>query len=158
MSGSAIGCVIEGMRPVLCEVQALVVPSGAPNPTRIANGIDRGRLLMLLGVLMRKAGYRQLSDSDVYVSVTGGLRVNEPALDLAAATAIVSALEDRPVRQDFCAFGEVSLQGRVRRDPSAARRCKEAERQGFSRFAQPGTLSAVLEEGLCPALDQATTR
>jgi DNA repair protein RadA/Sms len=140
--GSAVMAAMEGTRPLLVEVQALVTPSYLPAPRRLANGIDTGRLLQVLAVLERRAGL-SFSGQDVYVSVTGGLRIAEPAVDLPLALALASALKDRPVPLDVAAFGELGLTGQVRPVAQAATRIKEAVRLGMKRVA--GRAPASLE-------------
>src|SRR3712207_6328496 len=98
-------CLLEGTRPMLVEIESLVAPSPLANPRRIANGVDTGRVNMLCAVLSRRAGLA-LHDQDVYVNVTGGVRVEEPAADLGVALAIASAMRDRPVGKGTACFGE----------------------------------------------------
>lgn len=130
--GSCLTAVIEGTRPVLCEVQALVAPSTLPQPIRSPRGLDTRRLQMLLAVLQRAAGIR-IGSMDVYVNVSGGLRIDDPGADLAVCLAVASAAADEPtpLRARLCAFGEVSLLGTVRPAGQAERRRKEAERLGI---------------------------
>src|SRR5690606_19944930 len=109
------------------EVQALIVKTTAPQPRRVVNGVDSSRVAMLLAVLERRGGVR-LSDSDVYVSTVGGIRVTEPSADLAIALALVSASRDIPYPANLAAVGEISLAGEVREASSATRREAEARR------------------------------
>jgi DNA repair protein RadA/Sms len=130
-SGSAVMVAMEGSRPLLVEIQALVTPSYLPAPRRLATGIDGSRLLQVIAVLERRAGL-SFAGQDVYVSVAGGLRIAEPAVDLPLALALASALTDRPAGLDVAAFGEIGLTGQVRPVPHAAARVREAERMGFT--------------------------
>ncbi|TLM65494.1 MAG: DNA repair protein RadA, partial [Actinobacteria bacterium] len=111
--GSVIMPLVEGARPLLVEVQALVSPSFLPQPRRLATGIDTGRLLQVLAVLERRAGL-SFGSQDVYATVAGGVRVGEPAVDLPLALALASSLKDAPLPPDFAAFGELGLTGEVR--------------------------------------------
>ena len=147
--GSVTGAVVfpamEGTRPVLCEIQALVVrvPSGA-TPRRAVVGWDAGRLSMLLAVLEARCGLG-FGMHEVYLNVAGGLKVQDPAADLAVAAALVSALTDRPVPHDAVAFGEVALSGELRPAGLATLRLKEAAKLGFtSAFAPKGTASGAM--------------
>lgn len=131
VAGSAIMAMMEGTRPLLVEIQALVTPSYLPAPRRLANGIDSARLLQVLAVLERRAGL-SYAGQDVYVSVVGGIRVTEPAVDLPLALALASALKDVPLARDAAAFGEVGLSGEVRSVSSASARQREAARLGIT--------------------------
>ncbi|KPF62372.1 DNA repair protein RadA [alpha proteobacterium AAP81b] len=138
--GAVVFPALEGTRPVLCEIQALTVrvPSGA-TPRRAVVGWDSGRLSMLLAVLEARCGMG-FGGHEVYLNVAGGLKVQDPAADLAVAAALVSALTDRPVASDAVAFGEVALSGEIRSAGLAALRLKEAEKLGFrSALAPPAT-------------------
>ncbi len=140
VAGAVVFPALEGTRPVLVELQALTVrlPSGA-TPRRAVVGWDSGRLAMLLAVLEARAGLG-FGSSEVYLNVAGGLRVVDPAADLAVAAALVSALLDVPVPGDCLAFGELALSGEVRPSAHANLRLKEAEKLGFGRaLAPPGT-------------------
>jgi DNA repair protein RadA/Sms len=139
-AGTVVTCTIEGNRPLLVEVQALVGRPTAGTPARTAVGIDRGRLAVLLAVL-GKAGL-DLSDRDVFVSVAGGVRVQEPAADLAIAVALHSSALDRPVAPDLLVFGEVGLVGELRGVSQPGLRLKEAERHGFRRARVPASVAA----------------
>jgi DNA repair protein RadA/Sms len=134
VSGSIVMPTMEGTRPLLVEIQALVTPSFLPAPRRLATGIETARLLQVLAVLERRAGL-SFSGQDVYVSVAGGIRVAEPAVDLPLALALASAVRDVAVPTDLAAFGEVSLTGHVRPVAHAAARCREAVQLGFGRIA-----------------------
>lgn len=129
--GSVVMATMEGSRPLLVEVQALVTPTYQPVPRRLATGVGVGRLLQTVAVLERRAGV-SFAGHDVYVSLAGGVRVTEPAVDLPLAIALVSALADRAVPLDVVAFGEVALTGGVRRASHASVRAREAARQGLT--------------------------
>jgi DNA repair protein RadA/Sms len=149
--GSAVMAAMEGTRPLLVEIQALAVPSYLPNPRRLANGIDTARLLQVLAVLERRAGL-SFAGQDVYVSVTGGLRIVEPAVDLPLALALASALADAPVPADIAAFGELGLTGQVRPVAQASARLREATRLGMTRVLgkPPASLGKAESAGLIP--------
>jgi DNA repair protein RadA/Sms len=137
--GSVLLPAIEGTRPILLEIQALVAPSDLAMPRRAATGFDRNRLSMLTAVLGRHTGVA-LGTSDVFVNVAGGVRVDEPAADLAVAVAIVSAHRGRPVEPVAACFGEIGLTGRLRPVSQAGRRLDEAAKLGIGRaVAPPGT-------------------
>jgi DNA repair protein RadA/Sms len=158
VAGSVVMATMEGSRPLLVEVQALVSPSYLPAPRRLSVGIEGARLLQVLAVLERRAGLA-LGSFDVYVSVAGGVRVGEPAVDLPLALALASSRKDQPLPADLVAFGELGLTGDVRSVPHIAARVREASRIGFGRALGPvgrggavppgvtpvGTLSAALE-------------
>lgn len=129
-------CLLEGTRPMLVEIESLVAPSPLAVPRRVANGIEVGRVNMLCAVLSRRAGL-VLGDQDVYVNVTGGVRVEEPAADLGVALAIASALRDGPVESRTACFGEVGLTGDVRFVSGAPRRVTELLKLGFERIITP---------------------
>src|SRR5215212_4233070 len=129
-------CLLEGTRPMLVEIESLVAPSPLANPRRIANGVDTGRVNMLCAVLSRRAGLA-LQDQDVYVNVTGGVRVEEPAADLGVALAIASAMRDKPVGKGTACFGEVGLTGDVRYVAGEPRRTSEMAKMGFGRIISP---------------------
>jgi DNA repair protein RadA/Sms len=129
-------CLLEGTRPMLVEIESLVAPSPLAVPRRVANGVDAGRVNMLCAVLSRRAGL-SLGDHDVYVNVTGGVRVEEPAADLGVALAIASALRDKPVGKGTACFGEVGLTGDVRFVPGGPRRVDELLKLGFGRIIRP---------------------
>jgi DNA repair protein RadA/Sms len=135
-AGSAIAVTLEGTRPLLVEIQALSSTTSFGNPRRTANGIDFNRLLLLTAVLSKRVGVR-LSDQDVFVNVVGGLRVGEPAADLAVACAIASSFRDVPVAGDMAIVGEVGLSGELRAVSQLDTRLKEAAKLGFSRCLVP---------------------
>jgi DNA repair protein RadA/Sms len=120
---------LEGTRPMLVEIQALV-DSGGPSPRRLSVGLDKDRLAMLLAVLHRHAGVACM-DQDVFVNAVGGVRISEPAADLAVLLAITSSLRGKPLPKGFFAFGEVGLAGEVRPAPRGQERLKEAAKLGF---------------------------
>lgn len=141
--GSAILGALEGSRSLLVEVQALVAGSGLDYPRLVANGIDRGRLAMIVAVLGRRAGLK-LSGSDVYVNVAGGVSIDEPAADLAIAMAIASAQRDRPIGGRTAFFGELSLTGDLRFCIGAERRVEEALKMGIGTVVLPAKNAAGL--------------
>jgi DNA repair protein RadA/Sms len=136
--GSVVAATLEGSRPLLVEVQALVAPAGYGMPRRTTSGIDPNRLALLIAVLGRRAGIG-LASHDVYVNLAGGLSVDEPAMDLAVAVALASSLRDRPVRTGTVAIGEVGLLGELRSVSGLERRLREAARLGFGRAVVPGS-------------------
>ena len=135
-SGSVIASTSEGSRPMLVEVQALVLPFAPGSGRRTANGVDAARLAMILAVLERKAGLA-LTTADVFLNVAGGVRVDEPAVDLPVALAIASSFRDKPVPPHVVAFGEIGLAGEVRGVPRASARLAEAAAMGFRRAIVP---------------------
>lgn len=134
--GSVVAPTLEGSRTLLVEVQALVVPTGAPSPRRTASGVDPGRLALLVAVLGRRAGIG-LASHDVYANLAGGLTAGEPGLDLPLALALASSLRDRPVASGTVAIGEVGLLGELRAVGGLDRRLREAARLGFRRAIVP---------------------
>jgi DNA repair protein RadA/Sms len=140
ISGSAVFAGLEGTRPVLVEVQALLAPSSGGSPRRQVVGWDGGRLAMLLAVLEARCGLT-FAQADVYLNIAGGLRINEPAADLAVAAALVSAMTDRPTEADAVYFGEVGLSGEVRQVAQAEQRLREAQKLGFGRAVLPRRLA-----------------
>lgn len=149
VAGSVVMSAMEGSRPLLVEIQALVTPSYLPAPRRLATGVDTARLLQVLAVLERRAGL-SFAGQDVLVSVAGGLRVAEPAADLPLALALASALRDRPVPLDVAAFGEIGLTGHVRPVAHTQSRVREAQRFGLARVvgAAPSSARAAASSGL----------
>ncbi|MEO6339027.1 MAG: magnesium chelatase domain-containing protein, partial [Caulobacteraceae bacterium] len=135
-AGAAVFAGIEGSRPVLVEFQALVAPSSYGTPRRAVVGWDTGRLAMVLAVLETRCGL-SFGNRDVYLNVAGGLRIVEPAADLAAAAALASSAFDMPLPQDCVVFGEISLSGDVRTVGRAESRLKEAAKLGFGRALAP---------------------
>jgi DNA repair protein RadA/Sms len=134
--GSAVLACIEGSRPVLVEVQALVSATSYGNARRMASGIDQNRLSLLLAVLEKRAGLNLVAD-DVYVNIAGGIAVDEPAADLGIVAAVASSVRNRPIAQGTAVFGEVGLAGEVRGISQAALRVREAAQMGFSRCVLP---------------------
>ena len=136
VSGSCVACTIEGTRPMLAEVQGLVSPTGFGNPRRMATGFDNNRLSLILAVLEKRAGYF-FSNLDTYVNVVGGLWLDEPAVDLPVALALISGLKDTVIPSGVLAFGEVGLTGEVRAVANADLRIAEAARMGFRYVIVP---------------------
>ena len=132
ISGTAVFAGIEGTRPVLCEIQALVSKSYLSMPRRTTVGWDSARLSMILAVLESRAGFT-FGSMDVYLNVVGGLKVNEPAADLAVAAALISAIINKPINPSYVFFGEVGLGGEVRPVHQTDARLKEAEKLGFMK-------------------------
>jgi len=159
--GAAVGCVLEGTRPLLLEIQALVSPTDLAMPRRVGTGVDPKRLAMIVAVLGRHAGVA-LASADVFVNVAGGVRIEEPGADLAVALAITSAARGLPVGEGHAAFGEIGLTGRLRPASQSDRRIEECAKLGIATvIAAPGgqarttprvvgveTLRAALEAGL----------
>ena len=136
VSGSCAVCVMEGTRPIVAEVQALVVQSVYPSPKRTADGLDYNRLCLLLAVLEKRLGMK-LSSCDVYLNVIGGLRIDEPAVDAAVALAIMSCVKNIPVPKDLIVMGEIGLSGEFRAVSASKQRAAEAYRLGFTKIALP---------------------
>ena len=142
--GSAVLCCIEGSRPLLVEVQALVSSSSYGNARRMASGVDQNRLSLLLAVLEKRAGLNLLGE-DVFVNVAGGMAIDEPAADLGVITAVASSVRNRPMKHGTAVFGEVGLAGEIRGATQAPLRVREAAQMGFSR--------CILPPGNCPPTD-----
>jgi DNA repair protein RadA/Sms len=142
--GSAVLCCVEGSRPLLVEIQALVSRTHFGNPRRLATGVDTQRLALICAVLEKRLGVN-LWDQDIYLNVVGGLQVDEPAADLAIAAAILSSLFNRPVIESTLIFGEIGLGGEVRPAMFPEIRLKEASMLGFRRGVIPR--QAVSETG-----------
>lgn len=136
ISGNCAVCVMEGTRPIISEIQALVTQTVFPAPRRTANGIDYNRMNLLIAVLEKRLGLR-FSMSDVYMNVTGGIRMDEPAADLAACLALISGICDRVVPDDLIAVGEIGLAGECRAVSHVEYRIKEVERLGFKKILIP---------------------
>jgi DNA repair protein RadA/Sms len=145
-AGAAVTIALEGTRPLAVEVQALSATTSYGSPRRATTGVDVNRVHMLIAVLARHAGLN-LSGHDVYVNVAGGLRIDEPAADLAIATALASSIRDRPVRSGIVLAGEVALSGRLRAAARAERRLVEARRLGFERLVTGVARGGVQERG-----------
>lgn len=139
--GSSIAVTMEGTRPILVEVQGLTNPTSFGNPRRTPNGIEFNRLLMISAVLSRRTGL-QLQDQDIYVNVVGGLKISEPAADLAVAAAIASSARDIPVRADTICIGEIGLSGELRMASRTAARLREAAKLGFKTAILPKRLQS----------------
>jgi DNA repair protein RadA/Sms len=137
-AGSAIAVTMEGTRPLLVEIQALASTTSFGLPRRTANGVDFNRLLLLIAVLSKRVGLR-LFDQDVFVNVVGGLRINEPAVDLSLALAVASSFQNVPLPGDLAAVGEVGLSGELRTVSHLGRRLNEAAKLGFRRCIVPAT-------------------
>ena len=141
--GNCAVCLSEGTRPIIAEIQALAAKTSFASPRRSSNGIDLGRLYMLLAVLEKRLGLK-FYENDVYLNVIGGLKIDEPAADLAIALALISSIRDTPVPDDLLAFGEIGLSGEIRAVVNAEQRISEAEKLGFSRVMVPhGSVSAA---------------
>jgi DNA repair protein RadA/Sms len=139
--GAAVACALEGTRPILLEIQALVAPTDLAMPRRVGTGVDPKRLAMIVAVLSRHAGV-PLGSADVFVNVAGGLRIDEPGADLAIALAIASAARNAPVREGIAAFGEIGLTGRLRPASQSERRLDECAKLGVvAALAPAGTAS-----------------
>jgi len=162
--GAAVACALEGTRPLLLEVQALVAPTDLAMPRRVGTGVDPKRLAMIVAVLARHAGI-PLGSADVFVNVAGGVRIDEPGADLAIALAIASAARGAPVREGLAAFGEVGLTGRLRAATQSERRLEECAKLGLAaalapsgttsrstlRVVEADTLRSAVAAGLSPA-------
>lgn len=144
--GAAVFAGIEGSRPVLVEIQALVAPSAYGTPRRAVVGWDNGRLAMLLAVLEARCGLG-FGDKDVYLNIAGGLRISEPAADLAAAAALISSALDMPLPQGCVVFGEIGLSGEVRAVNRAEARLREAQKLGFDRALAPAQAKGKVKKG-----------
>jgi DNA repair protein RadA/Sms len=159
--GSAVACALEGTRPMLLEIQALVAPTDLAMPRRVATGVDPKRLAMIVAVLARHGGIA-LGQADVFVNVAGGVRIDEPGADLAVALAIASAARSTPVRPALAAFGEIGLTGRLRGATQVERRLDECSKLGLRAVLAPAetprregiavlaaeTIRAAIREGL----------
>lgn len=145
-AGTCIACVMEGSRPILAEVQALIVASNYGNARRMATGFDYNRMSMLLAVLEKRAGFF-MNNCDSYINVVGGLRLDEPATDLSVALAMISSFKDTPIRDDTLVIGEIGLGGELRSVSNCEQRIKEAERLGFNRCIIPKHNLKTLSDG-----------
>ncbi len=144
-SGAAVVATLEGTRPLLVEIQALVSRANLEHPRRTCNGVDINRLLLLTAVLSKRVGLR-LGDQDVFVNIVGGLRIREPAIDLGIAVSVASSHLNRPVRQDMVVFGEIGLAGELRSVGRSEQRLREAAKLGFKRAVLPKTRHQELGE------------
>jgi DNA repair protein RadA/Sms len=140
--GSVVTVILEGTRPMLVEIQALVVSSQLAMPRRVGNGVDYNRLQLLIAILQKRVN-APLGTSDIFVNVSGGLKIAEPAADLAVALAILSSLKNKSIDPAAVAFGELGLMGEIRRVTSEERRAKEAKRLGFSHVISPSTMPSL---------------
>lgn len=136
VSGTCIACIMEGTRPILVEVQALVTKTGFGTPRRMSTGFDYNRMSLIVAVLEKRAGF-YFSTLDTYVNVVGGLRLDEPSADLSVALALVSGLTDVPIGDDVFVFGELGLAGEVRAVANSQQRVSEAARLGFKKCIMP---------------------
>ena len=164
VSGSAVVASMEGTRPVLVELQALVAPTHFPSPRRMSTGIDHNRLALIIAVLEKRIGLF-LQNQDAYLNVAGGVKLDEPAADLAAAVAIASSFRDRPVRPSDVVIGEIGLAGEVRAVSRVDQRVREALKLGFKRvivprksmkgWSPPGGIEVIGVETVAEALEAA---
>ena len=145
ISGISVLCTIEGTRPLLSEVQSLVTKTGFGNPRRSADGFDYNRLCLILAVLEKRTGYL-FGAFDVYVNITGGMRLNEPAADAAVALSLFSGLCDRVLPEDLAVFGEIGLGGEIRAVSYASERIKECARLGFKTVIVPKSVFEGLDK------------
>ena len=148
--GTCVTCVMEGARPVLAEVQALLTPTAFGNPRRSTNGFDYNRAMLLMAVLEKRGGLA-VNTCDAYVNVIGGLNLDEPGADLAAILALASSFRDKPVPADLVAVGEVGLTGELRAVSAINQRLAEIHRLGFEKCLVPkgrGKQAVVAPEGL----------
>ncbi len=143
-SGSAVACSMEGSRPIMIEIQALICRTNFGFPRRTANGTDFNRVNLLMAVLEKRARM-DLSQHDAYVNITGGVRMSEPAVDLGILLAIASSYKDVPIGDDVVVFGEVGLSGEIRSVPMAEQRVREAQKLGFRRVILPQVCMRVLK-------------
>ena len=143
--GTCVTCVMEGVRPVLAEIQALVVPSSYGNPRRTSNGFDYNRAAVLMAVLEKRGGLK-VSTCDAYLNIIGGLSLDEPAADLAAIIALASSYYDRAVPRDLLAIGEVGLTGELRSVNQMEQRISEAQRLGFTKCLIPARKAEQLQD------------
>ena len=152
VSGNCVACTMEGTRPILSEIQALVTKSSFPSPRRTSAGFDFNRANLLLAVIEKRAGYF-MGTLDVYLNIVGGLRLDDTACDLAVVLAVTSSLTDKPIPDDMLAIGEVGLGGEVRSVGNIDTRLREAARIGFSRVVLPKHSLAQLDTKQYPALE-----
>lgn len=149
-SGSVVTCAMEGSRPLLLEIQALVCKTNFGMPRRTSAGTDYNRINLLMAVLEKRIGLR-LSECDAYVNITGGMKINEPSLDLAIVMAIVSSYWDRPVKEDYFIIGEVGLSGEIRGISMPQQRINEAKKMGFTGCILPAVSieGLIIPDGFC---------
>ena len=134
--GTCVTCVMEGVRPVLAEVQALVVPSSFGNPRRVSNGVEYNRAMLLLAVLEKRVGFK-LAQKDVFLNIAGGLKVTDPAIDLSVIAAVLSSNVDTGIESGVCMAGEVGLSGEIRPVNRIEQRVAEAAKLGFRQMIVP---------------------
>lgn len=151
VSGISVLCTMEGSRPILSEVQSLVSKTGFGTPRRSANGYDYNRLCLIIAVLEKRTGYL-FSQFDVYVNVTGGMRLNEPAADAAVAVSLYSGLCDRVIPEDIAVFGEIGLGGEIRAVTHVSERVRECARLGFSTCIIPKSALSSLNKADCEGI------
>ena len=136
VSGTCVACAMEGTRPILAEIQGLATTTGYGNPRRMSTGFDYNRMSLILAVLEKRAGY-YFSNTDTYINVVGGLRLDETAVDIAVAMALISSLKDTVIPEDALAIGEIGLAGEIRAVNHISQRVSEAVRLGFKRIVVP---------------------
>ncbi len=141
-AGSCLTITMEGTRPMVAEIQALVTSSPLPSPRRVASGVNYNRLQTIVAILQKRLNI-PLYKEDVYVSVAGGLKIEEPAVDLAVALSILSSYQNKPLQPNTVAIGELDLLGNVRRVNSLERRVKEAKKLGFKNILSSDNLSSL---------------
>src|SRR3989344_2577900 len=143
-SGSCLTIIMEGTRPMLAEVQALVTSTPIPNPRRVASGVDHNRLLTITAIMQKRLNI-PLYKEDVYVSVSGGMKISEPAGDLAIALAILSSYKNKTLPDKLVAFGELDLLGNIRRVNSLEKRIKEAKNRKFKNVVTSESLKSLTD-------------
>jgi DNA repair protein RadA/Sms len=153
VSGNCVTCVMEGSRPILIEIQALVTPSNYSTPQRTASGFDQRRLSLLIAVLEKRAAM-SFAGQDVYLNIAGGLKINDTAADLAVVAALASSLKDKPIPEKSLYIGEVGLGGEVRRIPFLKQRLSEAEKMGFEHAVLPVSKTAGASDMKLKPADQ----
>jgi DNA repair protein RadA/Sms len=136
VSGSCAVCIMEGTRPIIAEIQALVTPTSFPTPRRTANGLDYNRVCLIVAILEKRLGLK-FSSCDIYLNVVGGLKIDEPSVDLGVALALISSIKDIPVPKNVMAIGELGLAGECRAISDIQKRINESYRLGFDIIAIP---------------------
>lgn len=152
VSGNCVGCLIEGTRPIMVEIQALATKTGFGTPRRATIGVDGGRVNLLLAIIEKRAGFI-LGNLDVYINVVGGIQLSETSCDLPVCLAVISSILDQVVPDDLIAIGEVGLGGELRSVSNVEQRLKEAQRIGFKRAILPKVNVANLNRGDYPGLE-----
>lgn len=150
VSGTCIACVMEGSRPILAEIQTLITPTAFGIPRRMCTGFEYNRAAMIIAVLEKRCGLK-LGNQDVYVNITGGLRLDDPAADMALALSLASSYKDRPLGDDFIAMGEIGLAGEIRNITNAEKRMTEGRKLGFKKMLVPS--HSVAEEISYPDIE-----